>query len=89
MPADDMLTAIRNLADSLPSRVPSTLRVGEAVREVLRLNAAVAARVADVGVRLGVSVILDDSYQPWEWRLFDQWDEELHSGLIGSEADCG
>lgn len=76
----DMLAAMRDLAATLPTRVPTTLRVGPGVAELLRY-AAEPAR-SPLGLPLGVRIVPDDSYRPGEWRLLDQLDTELHSGQV-------
>lgn len=85
----NMIAEIRNLADSLPSRIPSLLRVGPYVRELLRLGSADGHGITGVGLPLGVTVYLDDTYAPGEWRLFDQWSEALHEGQIEALRGLG
>ena len=80
----DLIAEMRRLAESLPSRVASVLRVGPGVAELLRL-AAEPARTPN-GRPNGVRIVPDDTYRAGEWRLLDQWDEELRSGQIEALA---
>ena len=81
----DMLAALRDLAQTLPTRTPTTLRVGPGVTELLRLAASPSR--TPLNLPLGVRIVPDDTYAAGEWRLFDQWDEELHSGLLDMFRD--
>lgn len=87
--ANRMIEEIKNLVETLPTRVPSTLRCGWFVRDAL---VAVASRPSSPwfpqGLRaLDVRIVVDDSYQPDEWRLFDQWDDELHAGTVAARGE--
>lgn len=91
-PLDDTLAAIRRITETLPERFPS-VTLPERFPSVLRTGPYVAAimlRAAprgdvrhDVfGLPLGVQVVIDDTYQPGEWRLLDQRGQELHAGSL-------
>lgn len=85
MPADElrrMVAEIRRLAETLPSRIPTTLRCGRIVREMLSAGSKPASPASFGSALFGVTVLSHDGYGPGEWRLFDQWDEPLHEGHL-------
>lgn len=80
--AADMMAAIRDLSETLPSRCPTTLRVGPGVLDVLRRSAQPAGVLGAGQLPFGVRVVEDDTYPPGVWKIFDQWDDEISDGLI-------
>lgn len=81
-PAADMLTQMRALAETLPTRCPTTLRVGPGVQDALRRVNAPAGLCWFRLLPYGVKVVDGDNYPPGQWRIFDQRDDELSSGVI-------
>lgn len=77
-----MLAEIRDMAATLPTRCPTTLRAGPGVLDELRR----LPRPADVPpggqLPMGMRVVEDDGYPIGVWRIFDQWDDELSAGVL-------
>lgn len=87
---EDILATIRDMLATLPTRVPSLLRVGPGVADLLQ-HVARRDQSGNGALLFGVPVHLDNTYPTGGWRLFDQWGDELHSGQIealrGMSAD--
>lgn len=81
--ARNMLAEIQALSESLPTRVPTTLRCGRIVRQMLLSQSKPASRPMPAeGPLFGVTVLTDDSLGVGDWRLDDQWGDELHAGHL-------
>jgi hypothetical protein len=80
--AADMLAEIRDWAETLPTRCPTILRVGPGVREELNGGVPITRPLIEPPLPLGVDIVEDDTYPPGQWRIFDQWDEEISAGVI-------
>jgi hypothetical protein len=82
-PADRMLAEIRDFAATLPTRCPTTLRVALGVHDELKRDAKPAAGGWASGqLPLGMTVVEDATYLPGQWRIFDQWDDEISAGVL-------
>lgn len=80
--ARQMIADIEHLTATLPTRIPTMLRVGRTVRAMLSDGSKSAKPPLNAGPLFGVDVLPDPAYGPGEWRLFDQWGDELHSGHL-------
>lgn len=81
-PADRMLAEIRDFAATLPSRCPTLLRVGSGVLNELKRSAKAPVPLVGGQLPLGVTIVEDGTYPPGQWRIFDQWDEEISAGTL-------
>lgn len=81
-PADRVLAEIRNFAETLPSRCPTLLRAGPGVLDELEQAAKPYPILSVQQLPLSVSIVEDDTYPPGQWRIFDQWDDEISAGVL-------
>jgi hypothetical protein len=70
--------------------MPALLRVGSGVLDELKRSAKPA--VPSIGGQLpyGVTIVEDPTYPPGQWRIFDQWAEEISAGtlpVVGATLD--
>jgi hypothetical protein len=79
---DDMLAHIRDLADTLPTRCPTILRVGPGVVEELNGGKPIKRPLFEPPLPLGVDIIQDAGYGPGQWLIEDQWGDEISAGVL-------
>lgn len=81
-PADRMLAEIRDWAATLPTRCPTLLRVGSGVTRELNGGKPVDRPLIEPPLPYGVDIVEDPDYPPGQWRIFDQWDDEISAGVL-------
>lgn len=77
-----MLAEIRDWAETLTTRCPTLLRVGSGVLDERKRAAEVAVPSRGGQLPYGVTIVEDGTYPPGQWRIFDQWDDEISAGVL-------
>lgn len=77
-----LLAQMSALTAALPTRLATTLRAGPGVVDELKHHTAPSPLPGMAPLLPGVPVIEDTDYPIGVWRVFDQYGEEMHAGVM-------